>query len=117
MRIAFHVRRSARDCGRPAAGPGGHGGCGVRAGECDHRDAHGRRGPQHDGRRSSRGPGIAPDPASSCEPFRQVGGAIGVALLGGIYLNAYVAKLHLPPGLPAPGAGGGDGGNGRLRAT
>ena len=34
--------------------------------------------------------------------FRQVGGAIGVALLGGIYLNAYVAKLHLPPGLPAP---------------
>ena len=49
--------------------------------------------------------------------FRQVGGAIGVALLGGIYLNAYVAKLHLPPGLPAPGAGGGDGGNGRLRAT
>ena len=37
--------------------------------------------------------------------FRQVGGAIGVALLGGIYLNAYVAKLHLPPGLPAPLAG------------
>jgi EmrB/QacA subfamily drug resistance transporter len=34
--------------------------------------------------------------------FRQVGAAIGVALLGDIYLNRYVAKLHLPPGLPAP---------------
>jgi EmrB/QacA subfamily drug resistance transporter len=34
--------------------------------------------------------------------FRQVGAAIGVALLGDIYLNGYVAKLHLPAGLPAP---------------
>ena len=34
--------------------------------------------------------------------FRQVGGAIGVALLGDIYLNRYVATLHLPTALPAP---------------
>jgi EmrB/QacA subfamily drug resistance transporter len=34
--------------------------------------------------------------------FRQVGGAIGVALLGGLYLNRYVATLHLPAALPAP---------------
>jgi EmrB/QacA subfamily drug resistance transporter len=34
--------------------------------------------------------------------FRQVGAAIGAALLGDIYLNSYVAKLHLPPRLPAP---------------
>ncbi len=34
--------------------------------------------------------------------FRQVGAAIGVALLGDIYLNRYVASLHLPPHLPAP---------------
>ena len=34
--------------------------------------------------------------------FRQVGGAIGVALLGDIYLNRYVASLHLPAALPAP---------------
>ncbi|HEY5989283.1 MAG TPA: hypothetical protein VIV12_23320, partial [Streptosporangiaceae bacterium] len=33
--------------------------------------------------------------------FRQVGSAIGVALLGDIYLNRYVASLHLPTGLPA----------------
>src|SRR6266702_1400915 len=34
--------------------------------------------------------------------FRQVGAAIGVALLGDIYLNRYVASLHLPAALPAP---------------
>ena len=34
--------------------------------------------------------------------FRQVGGAIGVAMLGDIYLNRYVATLQLPPGLPSP---------------
>jgi MFS family permease len=34
--------------------------------------------------------------------FRQVGAAIGVALLGDIYLNRYVARLHLPTALPAP---------------
>ena len=33
--------------------------------------------------------------------FRQVGGAIGVAMLGDIYLNHYVARLDLPVGLPA----------------
>jgi len=33
--------------------------------------------------------------------FRQVGGAIGVALLGDIYLNRYMATLHLPTALPA----------------
>jgi EmrB/QacA subfamily drug resistance transporter len=33
--------------------------------------------------------------------FRQVGAAIGVALLGDIYLNRYVATLHLPAALPA----------------
>jgi hypothetical protein len=33
--------------------------------------------------------------------FRQVGGAVGVALLGGIYLNRYVAALRLPSALPA----------------
>ncbi len=34
--------------------------------------------------------------------FRQVGGAVGVALLGNLYLNRYVTDLHLPVGLPAP---------------
>jgi EmrB/QacA subfamily drug resistance transporter len=34
--------------------------------------------------------------------FRQVGGAVGVALLGGIYLDRYVAELRLPRALPAP---------------
>jgi EmrB/QacA subfamily drug resistance transporter len=33
--------------------------------------------------------------------FRQVGGAIGVAVLGDIYLSRYVAALSLPHGLPA----------------
>jgi EmrB/QacA subfamily drug resistance transporter len=37
--------------------------------------------------------------------FRQVGGAVGVALLGGIYLNRYLAGLRLPRGLPALVAG------------
>jgi hypothetical protein len=37
--------------------------------------------------------------------FRQVGGGVGVALLGGIYLNRYVAQLRLPRALPASVAG------------
>jgi len=32
--------------------------------------------------------------------FRQVGGAIGVALLGDLFLSRYVARLELPRGLP-----------------
>jgi len=34
--------------------------------------------------------------------FRQVGGAVGVALLGNLYLNRYVTDLHLPSTLPTP---------------